>query len=144
MEISEKGLDLIRHFEGLRLQAYQCPAGVWTVGYGHALGVVAGDEITVDEANDLLRQDIIVAVHAVRKYVTAPLSQGQFDAFTSFVFNLGEGNFRDSTLLKKFNAGDVEGTANEFLRWVKAGGKTTSGLLLRREAERSLFLEMKN
>lgn len=140
MNISEQGLALIKQYEGLRLQAYLCAAGVWTVGYGHTAGVHPGDRVTEVEAGRLLRQDVAESERTVRRYVRVPLSQPRFDALVSFVFNLGAGNFRTSTLLKKLNAGDISGAAEEFLRWVKAGGRPLPGLVRRREAEKALFL----
>lgn len=136
MKVSEHGLHLIKHFEGLRLQAYQCSAGVWTVGYGHR----SGDVIDEAQAASFLREDIAESESAVNSLVKAPLKQNQFDALVSFVFNLGSGNFHSSTLLKKLNAGDYAGTADELLRWVHAGGQRLPGLVRRREAERNLFI----
>ncbi|QDL35698.1 lysozyme [Serratia liquefaciens] len=141
MKISEKGIALIKAFEGLNLRAYLCPAHIWTIGYGHTRKVMPGDTVTPDEADTLLRQDITDAERAVKVHVSVPLTQGQFDSLVSFVFNLGVGNFRTSTLLKKLNAGDYDGTAQEFGRWIHAGGKALPGLVRRREAERVLFLK---
>lgn len=140
MKTSEKGLELIKHFEGLRLQAYQCSAYVWTIGYGHTAGVQPGDSVTTKQADSLLRQDIEESERSIAHYVTVPLNHCQFDALVSFTFNLGAGNFRTSTLLKKLNAGDYSGAADEFSRWINAGGKPLPGLVRRREAERLLFL----
>jgi lysozyme len=140
MKISMNGLNLIKDFEGLRLQAYQCSANVWTIGYGHTAGVSANNVISEEEALLFLRQDVAESERAVAQHVHVPLTQNQFDALVSFVFNLGIGNFRTSTLRKKLNVGDYEGAAQEFGRWIKAGGKVLSGLVRRREAERSLFL----
>lgn len=141
MKTGEKGLELIKHFEGLRLRAYQCSAHVWTIGYGHTAGVRPGDEISTEQADDFLKQDIAESERSVGRYVTVPLKQCQFDALVSFTFNLGSGNLRTSTLLKKLNNGDYAGAAGEFLRWVNAGGKRLTGLVLRREAEKTLFEE---
>jgi Phage-related lysozyme (muraminidase) len=140
MKISEYGLNLIKHLEGLRLQAYQCSAGVWTIGYGHTSGVHPGDIIDEAQADIFLRQDVAASESTVMHFVTAALSQHQFDALVSFVFNLGSGNFAASTLLKKLNAGDYAGAADEFPRWVHAAGKPLLGLVRRREAERNLFM----
>lgn len=140
MRISEYGLNLIKHFEGLRLQAYQCSAGVWTVGYGHTADVRSGDVIDEAQAGILLLRDVAASEKTVRQHVKVPLSQGQFDALVSFVFNLGRGNFRTSALLRKLNAGDYAGAANELPRWVHAGGLRLPGLVRRREAERNLFM----
>lgn len=141
MKISENGLNLIKQFEGLRLQAYQCSAGVWTVGYGHTAGVRPGDIIDEVQAGIFLRQDVAASESTVMKFVTVALRQHQFDALVSFVFNLGSGNFAASTLLKKLNAKDYNGAADQFLRWVYAGGEPISGLLRRRNAERELFIK---
>lgn len=139
MKTSEKGLELIKHFEGLRLQAYQCSAHVWTIGYGHTAGVQPGDSVTTEQADSLLRQDIEESERSIARYVTVPLNSCQFDALASFTFNLGAGNLRASTLLKKLNAGNYSGAAEEFPRWVSAGGKKLPGLVRRREAEKALF-----
>lgn len=139
MKISASGLNLIKQFEGLRLQSYRCSAHVWTIGYGHTAGVEPGDIITAEQADALLLEDVIEAERSVNRYISAPLTQHQFDALVSFTFNLGSGNLRTSTLLKKLNAGDYPGAAREFLRWVNAGGKKLPGLLRRREAEKTLF-----
>lgn len=139
MKTGEKGLELIKHFEGLRLQAYQCSAHVWTIGYGHTAGVQPGDSVTTEQADSLLRQDIEESERSIARYVTVPLNNCQFDALASFTFNLGAGNLRASTLLKKLNAGDYSGAAEEFPRWVSAGGKKLPGLARRREAEKALF-----
>ncbi|BEM56381.1 lysozyme [Serratia marcescens] len=141
MIIGTNGLNLIKHFEGLKLRAYQCSAHVWTIGYGHTADVSANDVITEEEALYFLHQDLAESERAVNQYVHAPLTQNQFDALVSFVFNLGVGNFRTSTLLKKLNAGDNDGVAQEFGRWIHAGGKALPGLVRRREAERALFLK---
>lgn len=140
MNISNNGLELIKKFEGLRTNAYLCPAGILTIGYGHTSGVSPGDKITGQQADEYLREDVLVAEITVNTNVTVDMSQGQFDALVSFVFNLGAGNFVKSTLLTKLNDGDYAGAADEFPRWVNAGGKPLAGLVKRRAAERSLFL----
>jgi len=144
MKISKEGLDLIKKFEGLRLKAYKCPAGVWTIGYGSTGGIIEGWEITEEDAELLLKDDVFDSEVAVDFDVTVPLTQEQFDALVSFVFNVGIGNFRKSTLLKKLNAGHYIGAANEFLKWDKATvngvKKTLAGLTKRRKMERDLFL----
>lgn len=139
MKASEKAYSLIRRFEGLRLMAYRCPAGIWTIGYGHASGVELGRVITKEQAEELLRQDIATA----EKIVSAEcpnLRQCQFDALVSFVFNVGVGNFRKSTLLKKVKANpDDNSIMDEFLRWVYAKGVVQPGLQKRRLAEMKLY-----
>jgi lysozyme len=135
--------EIIKQFEGLRLEAYKCPADVWTIGYGHTNKVKQGDVITEGEADILLALDVQEAERAVSSYVDVDINQNQFDALVSFVYNLGAGNFKSSTLLKKLNQGDYLGAANEFHRWNKAGGKVLRGLVLRREAEANLFIGVK-
>lgn len=146
MNISTKGIDAIKRFEGFRENAYQDSVGVWTIGYGTteaALGyaVTPGMKMSESEANTYLLEHLNSSyVPAVKRYVTAEATQGEFDAMVSFVYNLGSGNFSTSTLLKKFNAGDHEGAAKEFLRWNKAGGVPLAGLTTRRQAEMETFL----
>lgn len=140
MKISSAGLELIQEFEGLRQKAYLDAVGVPTIGFGHTNGVKMGQSITYAQAVDYLREDVEDAENAVDRLVKAPLSQNQFDALVSFTFNLGQGNLGKSTLLKKLNAGDYKGAADEFLKWNKAGGRTLHGLVRRREAERKMFL----
>jgi lysozyme len=135
--------EIIKQFEGLRLEAYKCPADVWTIGYGHTNKVKPGDAITEGEADILLALDVQEAERAVSSYVDVDINQNQFDALVSFVYNLGAGNFKSSTLLKKLNQGDYLGAANEFQRWNKAGGKVLRGLVRRREAEANLFIGVK-
>lgn len=132
--------EIIKEFEGLRLEAYKCPADVWTIGYGHTRGVIPGDVITKKEAEAFLSEDVEDAESAVNEYVNVKLNQNQFDALVSFVYNLGAGNFKSSTLLRKLNQGDYLGAANEFERWNKAGGKVLNGLVRRRKAESNLFI----
>ena len=139
MQISKAGLDLIKQFEGLYLQAYRCPAGVPTIGYGHTAGVAMGQTITQQQADDYLRRDVRQFERAVERQVSVPLTQGQFDALVSFAFNLGEGALAQSTLLRLLNAGDYAGAAAQFDRWNKAGGRVLPGLVRRRAAERALF-----
>jgi len=139
MHTSQKGLDLIKSFEGLRLSAYKCPADVWTIGHGTTAGVKPGQTITKERAEELLREDVERFEAQVLRLVKVPLSQGQFDALVSFTYNLGAGNLSNSTLLRLLNAGDYAGAADQFDRWNKAGGKVLAGLVRRRAAERALF-----
>ena len=144
--ISKVGIDLIKSFEGCYLKAYKCPAGVWTIGWGttEAIDGVKPHEgmvITQKQADELLIKNLKGYENAVNKYVTYSINQNQFDALVSFAYNCGNGALKTSTLLKKLNAGDVHGAANEFLRWNKANGKVLNGLTRRREAERKLFLK---
>ncbi|KVL67387.1 lysozyme [Burkholderia ubonensis] len=150
---SKSGLQLTEQFEGCRLTAYQDSVGVWTIGYGHTgPDVYKGLTITQAQAEALLMKDIAKATAAVNRLVTLDragdpdtdglpdLTQEEFDALVDFTFNLGAGNLASSTLLKKLNAGDIEGAAAEFPKWVHAGGKVLAGLVKRRDAERALFL----
>jgi lysozyme len=139
MHTSQKGLDLIKSFEGLRLSAYKCPADVWTIGFGTTAGVKPGQTITKERAEELLRDDVARFEAQVLRLVKVPLTQGQHDALVSFVYNLGAGNLSNSTLLRLLNSGDYKGAAAQFDRWTKAGGKTLAGLVRRRAAERALF-----
>ena len=141
MQTSESGLDLIRKYEGLQLAAFVCPGGKLTIGYGHTgADVTTGKKIDAEEANALLRKDVQRFEKSVNELVMVPISQGMFDALISFSFNLGAGSLKSSTLLKKLNADDREGAADEFLKWNKAKGKVLAGLTARRESERELFL----
>lgn len=146
MRASENCLGLIRKFEGFSAKPYKCPADVWTIGYGstrYADGrsVAASDpNITEQAAGALVLATLGAYESAVNDSVKVPLSQNEFDALVDFAYNVGAGNLRTSTLLKKLNAGDRAGAADEFLKWNKGGGKVLPGLVRRREAERKLFL----
>lgn len=140
MKTSQKGVDLIKSFEGLRTTAYQDAVGVWTIGYGHTgPDVKPGMKITKAKAESLLRQDLGKFENAVQRNVKVPLTQGQFDALVSFTYNLGEGNLKNSTLLKKLNQGDYAGAQAEFGKWTYAGGKELPGLVRRRKEEAAMF-----
>lgn len=146
MRISAEGLNLIKRHESLVLKAYKDPVGVWTIGYGHTTAagspvVTSGLQITEKEADSILAQDVRMFETAVKKLVKVPLTQMQFDALVSFSFNLGEGALARSTLLRKLNAGDFTGAADEFPRWVHGQGKVLPGLVTRRAEERALFLQ---
>lgn len=142
MKISDAGLDLIKDFEGCKLTAYQDMVGVWTVGYGSTgSDICKGMTITQEEAEKRLRKHLEGVERAVMRLVCVPLTQGEFDALCSFVYNLGEGAFAKSTLLKLLNASDYDKAALEFERWNKAGGKEVAGLTRRRLAERRRFEE---
>lgn len=140
MRTNAAGHRLIKSAEGCRLEAYQCSAGVWTIGYGSTKEVHAGLRINQDEAERRLGDDIEDAEDVVNRLVTVRLTDNEFSALVSFVFNLGAGNFSASTLLKKLNKSDYGGAAQEFLRWNKAAGKPLKGLTRRRKAEMELFL----
>jgi len=129
----------IKKWEALRLKAYVCPAGAWTIGYGHTKTAKPGMVITEKEAERLLRWDLDWAEEAVRNGVKVDITQPQFDALVSFTYNVGAGAFRSSTLLRKLNAGDHEGAAQEFKRWNKGGGRVIQGLVNRRADEERLF-----
>ncbi|MDB5698004.1 MAG: hypothetical protein JWN69_808 [Alphaproteobacteria bacterium] len=140
MQLSAIGLALIRDHEGLRLDAYLCPAKVWTIGYGSAgPGVRAGLRISEAEAEALLRSDVARFEQGVGR-IAGRCTQGQFDALVSFAFNLGLGALMSSTLLKKHKAGDHQAAAAEFARWVNARGRRLPGLAKRRAAEAALYL----
>lgn len=141
MKTSERGLALIRQFEGLRLSAYQDSVGVWTIGYGTTRGVRRGQAITKAEAEALLRADVQRFELEISRLIKVPVSQNQWDALVSFTYNLGSANLESSTLLRLLNAGDYAVAAEQFPRWNKAGGKVLKGLVSRRAAERALFLE---
>ena len=140
MKITNEGINLIRKFEGLRLDAYLCPAGVWTIGYGHIKGVEKGQVITQLEADNLLKEDLISFEKGVANLIKSNINQNQFSALVSFAFNLGLANLKNSTLLKKVNANPDDRTiVDEFIRWIYAGGKQLEGLKRRRQAEAYLY-----
>ena len=146
-EINQAGLDLVKSFEGFYADAYICPAGVLTIGYGHTGGDVAdGQCINKATAEELLSKDMESAAASVERLVTVPLSGNQFAALASFAFNCGAGNLHDSTLLKKLNLGDYDVVPTELCRWVKATDpatgkkRTLAGLVRRRSAEGALWL----
>lgn len=142
MEISQRGIDFIKKEEGKRLQAYLCPANVWTIGYGHTIGVNKDDVITDELAEQFLREDLKNFEAAINKYVKVSLQQNQYDALVSFCFNVGVGNFAQSTLLKKVNAGAPnDEIVFEFKRWKYAKGMVLPGLVKRREREANLYIE---
>lgn len=134
------GLSLIRSFEGLRLAAYRCPAGVWTIGYGHTgPDVHQGLVITRERAEQLLVQDLRRFEQAVNRLVDVPLTQNQFDALVSFAFNVGVTNFGASSVLRYVNANRMKEVPIRLALWVNANGKKLSGLVRRRAAEGDLF-----
>ena len=155
--ISAKALKMIAHHEGTRYKPYRCPAALWTVGVGHVLYPEQGklpmaERLTYelkkadarvwskDEVNALLEYDLTRFVRGVSRYCTNPFTQGQLDALVSFSFNVGLGTLQRSTLRQKFNRGDLAGAANEFMKYIKGGGKVLKGLVNRRADERLLFL----
>jgi len=139
MRTTTKGISLIQGFESLRTRAYRCPAGFWTIGYGHTLGVKAGDYIDIDKAAQLLAEDLR-EFEAVVNRECPSINQNQFDALVSFVFNVGSGNFQKSTLLRKIKAdADDSSIRQEFMKWTKAAGIELAGLVRRRRAEADLY-----
>lgn len=158
MKTSDIGIDLIKSFEGLRTRPYRCEARLWTIGYGHVLypeqnNLKLNDrdsfqlkpaddrEFTTDEIDDLLRSDLDHFERGVLGYCPGSADcQKHFDALVSFCFNLGVGSLQSSTLRQKYNRGDFEGAAGEFLKWTKAAGKVLPGLVRRRQAESLLFM----
>lgn len=140
MRTSQKGVSLIKSFEGLRLQSYQDSVGVWTIGYGATRGITAGMAIISEQAERMLVNDIGRFEPEIERLVKVPLNQAQWDALMSFTYNLGAANLGSSTLLKLLNAGDYASAAEQFPRWNKAGGQVLAGLTKRRLAERAMFL----
>ena len=139
MQISEKGISLIKHFEGCGLKAYQDSVGIWTIGYGTIKGVKEGDQITQDEAEHLLQEEMPEYEGYINEMVKVPLEQNQFDALCSWVFNLGPNNLKSSTLLKVLNESRYDEVPEQIVRWNKAGGQVLQGLVKRRQAEADMF-----
>ena len=149
-KISAQAQNLIKSFEGLAkvgtdgvIRSYRCPAGRWTIGWGHTKGVRSGMKITEEEAQAFFLEDIVAFEKAIKRQVKVPLSQNQFDALVCLVYNIGEGNFSKSTLLKKLNRGLYDEVPEQILRWNKAtldgNLQTLRGLTRRRTAESALF-----
>lgn len=132
---------VIKHFEGLFLKAYVCPAGKKTIGYGHLVkkGEVWASEITKYQAEEILKSDINGCFQTLSRLVSKPLNCHESAALVSFIFNLGGGVFRASALRRKVNRGDKLGASHEFLKWVYAGGIRLRGLIRRRKVEKNLF-----
>lgn len=147
VEVTDDAVNMVSQFEGFRSEPYQDSAGVWTIGYGSTRDADGSpidedtDSVTKQQALDLMRRDLLKTATILDKDVHVALNDHERAALESFIYNVGAGNFEASTLLKKLNAGDIEGSANEFLRWDHAGGKVLAGLLKRREAERSEFMK---
>lgn len=141
METNEKGIALIKEFEGCVLESYKCPAGVWTIGYGHTRNVKPKQVLTEKQAETLLRVDLAVFERGVTSALYGVrLNSNQFSALVSFAFNLGLGNLRNSTLLKKIKANPFDKSIRtEFGKWVFANGKPLDGLARRRKAEADLY-----
>lgn len=145
MIINQATVDLVKRFEGLRLEAYQDSVGVWTIGYGTTamagLGITprAGMKITEQEAEEYLRRGLEKFADEIRPYIKAPINENQFGAFLSLAYNIGPDAFRKSSALRFFNAGETFKAGESILWWNKAKGKTLKGLVRRREAELKLF-----
>ena len=144
MKASPAAIDLIKRFESLALDAYLCPAGVWTIGWGHTAGVEPGMRITEQHAEELLSLDIEEVEGGLASVIHAPLTQGQSDALVSLCFNLRGGPWQlprvAPKLVSKINSGDYAAAALEFLDINHANGAVLPGLTRRRQAERELFL----
>lgn len=145
MKLNKKGIDLIHSFEGLELKAYLCLGKVWTIGYGNTFyedgrGVKDGDEITKERAEELFGLVVKTFISRVKGLLKVTLNENQFSALVSFAYNLGVGNLRTSTLLKKVNINPADPSIYlQFMRWNKAGGKVLAGLTRRRKAEADLY-----
>lgn len=139
MKTSQKGINLIKSFEGCRLETYKCSANVNTIGYGTTKGVVPGMKISLLEAEEMLKIDLVYFERWVEKLIEVELTQNQFDALVSFTYNLGEGALKNSTLRKLLNDKRYDLVPAQFLKWNKAGGKVLNGLTRRREAEAKMF-----
>lgn len=146
-QINQAGINLVKQFEGLRTQAYQCPAGIWTIGYGHTgADVKTGMQISEAQAEQLLSDDLSGSGIKVTQLVRVPLNDDQFAALTSFVFNAGPASLSSSSLLRRLNGGDYDCVPSELCKWVKATDPSTGnkvslpGLVVRRAAEGQLWL----
>jgi lysozyme len=145
MVISNKLKELVKEFEGCKLKAYKCPAGIWTIGYGNTQyengkAVKEGDVITLKRAEQLLEIILIKFIQQVGELVKSNINQNQKDALTDFAYNCGVGNLKTSTLLKKVNADPKDKTIRaEFEKWTRANGKVLNGLVKRRNAEANLY-----
>lgn len=146
MLVSNLGVDLICDFEGKRLVAYDDGVGIWTIGFGttiypNGIRVKKGDTCTEAQAKVYMQNDLKKFEHAVNSAVNIPLNQNQYDALVSLTYNIGAAAFSKSTLVKKLNAGDIRGAADQFDVWINAGGKRMQGLVNRRAKEKLLFLK---
>lgn len=140
MTTSKQGRSLIKEFEGLRLTAYRCPAGIPTIGWGHTRGVQIGQRITEAQAEQMLTEDIAPA-ERILNALGINFRQEQFDALVSWIFNLGQGNFMHSTLLVRIKAGAKdEEVTDQMVKWVNSGGRPLAGLMKRRAMEANMFL----
>jgi len=141
MQLSQEGLCLIKAHEGLSLTPYTCPAGKLTIGYGHVVkqGEVIAENFNEFEAQRLLKADISTVERAIGRLVAVPLTQKQYDALVSLIFNIGVAAFANSTLRACLNRGNYTAAAREFLRWKFASGRVIEGLARRRAAEMAIF-----
>lgn len=145
MRINKRGIELLHHFEGCKLKAYKCPAGVWTIGWGNTFyedgtPVKQGDVITQERADELFMSILNDFAKGVRQSIQQPIGENRFNALVSFSYNVGLANLRRSTLLRKVNANPVDETIrDEFMRWNRAGGVVLNGLTRRRKAEADLY-----
>jgi|TARA_R110002020_G_scaffold202084_1_gene405057 lysozyme len=140
MHISDAGYELIKSFEGCELEAYKCPAGVWTIGYGHTENVEEGDKWSKEKAEYMLWRELEEKYEGyINELVTVPLNQCQFDALCSWVYNLGPSNLKRSSLLRVLNESKYDEVPTQMKRWNKAGGKVLEGLIRRRKAEADMF-----
>ena len=140
MQLGPKGTALIKSFEERKLAAYQDPRGIWTIGWGHTLGVVPYQTCSQEDADIWFVRDTQTAVNAVNRTTDVPLTQEQFDALVSLTFNIGQGSEAHSTLLALVNQRNFAAAADQFLFWNHTNGVVNAGLTRRREAERALFL----
>tara|TARA_R110002110_G_scaffold142015_8_gene330141 strand:- start:10360 stop:10803 length:444 start_codon:yes stop_codon:yes gene_type:complete len=146
MKINDIGLNIIKTFEGFRSEPYNCPAMVPTIGYGSTRSfdgsyiTLSHPSITETQGEELLLREVRNCEKAVNTLIQTTLNRNEHSALQSFVYNLGSGRLQSSTLRRKINRGDIEGAADEFPKWRRASGKILRGLVLRREAERRLFL----
>lgn len=141
MQTSPKGIALIKSYESCKLTAYLCPAGVWTIGWGTTRGIHEGMRITRDEADALFLRDLRQFEATVAKLVRVPLTQGQWDALVSLVYNCGPAPLK-GTLGKVLNQGRYDAVPAQFMRWVRAGGRELPGLVRRRRAETALWRDL--
>jgi len=145
MKVNKAALDLIKEFEGLRLEAYRDSVGVWTIGYGTTARAGVGIKpqrgmvITEAEASHYLEKGVSKFADSIRPAITAPINENEFGAFVSLAYNIGPSAFKRSSSLRHFNNGDKARAAQNILLWNKAGGKVLRGLVRRREAEKALF-----
>ncbi len=146
MKINQATVDLVKEFEGFKANAYKCPAGVWTIGYGTTAAAGVGIDpkpgmtISKSDAEAYLEATLDNFADKIAPLITAPINENEFGAFLSLAYNIGPGAFKKSSALAAFNAGDKAKAAKAILLWNKAGGKVLKGLTRRREAERKLFL----